>query len=498
MAVDRQSWVAARWVTGLVFGHSVVEHAAMVVLMTYLMAEWKEDLQKSAATVNINQGLTSVITLAFAHLADTYVGCFKMVFFSTISYVIGLSLLCLSTLKLFRHTKVCLFYIALAMIAMGRAGRNSTLKPFLAYQFRAKYQEDDDDRVQSRTKVCWSFAWQMGILVTYFTLPNPHWPQTLELSTYVMLIALAIFSLGMPFYHCPATIEAQSPLTTVFKVFKVAILRRHLNVYPLHESNRSFTLLQTNQFRWLDKAAMLKASSINPVEEEKMGRLCTITQVEETKLILEMVPIWMAFLVYVLVKSTGENFFIEQATKMNGCNKTILALSLIKSFLNLAISWFYESIQENRIGETHKRKATLVRIGLGMLSSLCCCTIAWRVETRRLSSLDTNNGSMNIMWLVPQFCCLGLMEGLAEDGIEMFFYFHVSKRMVGYGKVFTDFVIGMGNFVSAVTIYASRKWFRYTLNNSRLDKYYRMLAILSYVNLWYHFYVSRKMLNKGN
>ncbi|KAI7997815.1 Protein NRT1/ PTR FAMILY 5.5 [Camellia lanceoleosa] len=133
-----------------------------------------------------------------------------------------------------------------------------------------------------------------------------------------------------------------------------------------------------------------------------------------------------------------------------------------------------------------------------MLSSLCCCTIAWRVETRRLSSLDTNNRSMNIMWLVPQFCCLGLMEGLAEDGIEMFFCFHLSKRMAGYGKVFTDFVIGMGNLVSAITIYASRRWFRDTLNNSRLDKYYRMLAILSYVNLWYYFYVSRRMLNKGN
>ncbi|CAL5351411.1 unnamed protein product [Camellia sinensis] len=118
-----------------------------------------------------------------------------------------------------------------------------------------------------------------------------------------------------------------------------------------------------------------------------------------------------------------------------------------------------------------------------MLSSLCCCTIAWQVETRRLSSLDANNGLMNIMWLVPQFCCLGLMEGLAEDGIEMFFCFHVSKRMAGYGKVFTDFVIGMGNFVSAITIYASRRWFRDTLNNSRLDKYYQMLAILSYVNL---------------
>ncbi|CAL5420263.1 unnamed protein product [Camellia sinensis] len=116
-----------------------------------------------------------------------------------------------------------------------------------------------------------------------------------------------------------------------------------------------------------------------------------------------------------------------------------------------------------------------MRIGLGMLSSLCCCTIAWQVEARRLSSLDTNNGLMNIMW--SQFCCLGLMEGLAEDGIEMFFSFHVSKRMAGYGKVFTDFVIGMGNFVSAITIYASRRWFRDTLNNSRLDKYYQMLKV---------------------
>ncbi|THG12234.1 hypothetical protein TEA_004398 [Camellia sinensis var. sinensis] len=295
----------------------------MVVLMTYLMAEWKEDLQKSAAIVNINQGLTFVITLAFAHLASTYVGCFKMVFFSTISYII----------------------------------------------FRAKYQEDDDDRVQSRAKVCWSLAWLMSFFCSVLSC------------------------------------------------------------------------------KWLDKAAMLKASSINPVEEEKMGRFCTITQVEETKLILEMVPIWMAFLVYVLVKSIGEIFFIEQATKLNGCNKTILALSF-KSFLSLAISWFYESIQENMIDQ--------------------------EVEFFGYKQW------IDEMWLVPQFCCLGLMEGLAEDGMEMFSCFHVSKRMEGYGKVFTDFVIGMGNFVSAITIYASRRWFKDTLNNSRLDKYYRMLAILSY------------------
>ncbi|XP_059669502.1 protein NRT1/ PTR FAMILY 5.6-like [Cornus florida] len=127
------------------------------------------------------------------------------------------------------------------------------------------------------------------------------------------------------------------------------------------------------------------------------------------------------------------------------------------------------------------------------------CTVA-EVEVHRLHLVckgrlkDKSDEiiSMNIFWLSPQFCLLGLMEGLAEEGLRNFFNHHVDESMRSYGPAFGDCILGIGKFLCIPFVLAFRGWFKDTLNKSHLDEYYRMLAMLSLVNLCFYWYVSNK------
>uniref|UniRef100_A0A7N2KPM9 Uncharacterized protein n=1 Tax=Quercus lobata TaxID=97700 RepID=A0A7N2KPM9_QUELO len=76
---------------------------------------------------------------------------------------------------------------------------------------------------------------------------------------------------------------------------------------------------------------------------------------------------------------------------------------------------------------------------------------------------------MSVLWLVPQFSLLGLMDGLASDGLHEFFYDHVATLMRSYGPSFSDCVLGFGNFISMPFVLPCRSWFKHSINTSHLD-----------------------------
>uniref|UniRef100_A0A7N2RCU6 Uncharacterized protein n=2 Tax=Quercus lobata TaxID=97700 RepID=A0A7N2RCU6_QUELO len=112
----------------------------------------------------------------------------------------------------------------------------------------------------------------------------------------------------------------------------------------------------------------------------------------------------------------------------------------------------------------------------------------------------TRSISMSVLWLVPQFTLLGLMEGLAIDGLHEFFYDHVATSMRSYGPSFSDCVLGFGNFISMPFVLLCRSWFKDSTNTSHLDRYYLTLAILSFVCLVMYAYASYslKPFHMGN
>ena len=97
---------------------------------------------------------------------------------------------------------------------------------------------------------------------------------------------------------------------------------------------------------------------------------------------------------------------------------------------------------------------------------------------------------MDIFFLFTQFFLLGLMEGLANEGLKKFISNHVSKSVRKYGPVFSKLVIGFGNFFSIPIVLLCKSWFKDTINTSHLDRYFRFLAILCFVFLFIYLCVS--------
>ena len=63
--------------------------SVVTTLFSYLMHNWeKQHLPKAAAVINIQNGLTSVLAIIVAYVADTCTGLFNMIIFSTVSYIV--------------------------------------------------------------------------------------------------------------------------------------------------------------------------------------------------------------------------------------------------------------------------------------------------------------------------------------------------------------------------------------------------------------------------
>ncbi|RVW44543.1 hypothetical protein CK203_083069 [Vitis vinifera] len=93
----------------------------------------------------------------------------------------------------------------------------------------------------------------------------------------------------------------------------------------------------------------------------------------------------------------------------------------------LILSYLYELLLQRRWSDgRQKQGGLLVRIGVGMVSSVLCCCAAWLVEVRRLK--------------------------LAEDGLEDFFCVEVADQsMESYGEPFTKGILTPGIYASTAT-----------------------------------------------
>ncbi|KAL4614083.1 hypothetical protein ACB092_07G029700 [Castanea dentata] len=457
-----------------------------------------------------------------------------MIVFTTISYVSGLVLLWWSTKFLGPTGEIDVFYVAAVMLAVGRSGREPPLKAFLADQLSKKENPNKEEleQIEARTDVWWRIARFSGATIALFCLPNALWEKAFKVSVLVMganlllfLFGYGISAYGLSFYGLPCyniLKPNESPLRIIPGVVKSAIHNRHCD-YPSTENEFYWNNYTPSQFEedrgpthlspkvlflgWLDKAAIRRKPSISQEEQENCGHLCTVEQVREVKSLFSLIPVWITFFGCSLVGATGNTFFFEQTSNLdfgigNNVHIPLKSLFALRSVMRFIISFFFLS---KKATEQH---VTRMRIGVGMICSILCCIAAWQVEVHRLYLIkeeiidpsDPTQISMSVLWLVPQFSLLGLMEGLAVDGLHEFFYDHVATSMRSYGASFSDCVLGFGNFIGMPFVLLCRSWFKDSINTSHLDRYYLTLAILSLVCLVMYAYASYslKPFHMGN
>ncbi|CDP05590.1 unnamed protein product [Coffea canephora] len=302
-----------------------------------------------------------------------------------------------------------------------------------------------------------------------------------------------------------------STVTNVFRVF-VASTRKmlehpkpHSELYEKQDTDTPKLPHTKGLLSFLDKAAIRLKTEI---EEPKKYRwsLCTRTEVEETKIIIRMIPIWITFVICGVITSVGNTYFVEQASHMNyKIGKLKLPDSVILVFYGISklqIKSMYDAIGKF----SRKKYAPSIGIAFATIFSVLCCITAAGIETRRIhvirshGLLDKPDDKipLSALVLLPQYFFLAGLDSFFENSVTPFLTDQSPPSMKKHLVYLSPGLSGLGTVGSVLSVYVVGKiserrgkpnWFQYTLNQSRLDRYYWVLAVLSAANfLWFVFW----------
>ncbi|ESR33686.1 hypothetical protein CICLE_v10006932mg, partial [Citrus x clementina] len=485
----------------LLISRKLVDLAIVGVLITYFSnSEYSKvfTLQKAAIFTSIQDVILATLTVVAAWISCYAIRPLRILIFSTVSYILALGLLFCTASREFSETKFELLnMIGIILLAVGEVGAAPLLGPFLADQLRehgkgGRTENSNEDQVMAQKRVWWRFAWCCGAAAAFYANNIKTWKKTFMFTLLFMGGSLILLLLGIPFYH-----SRQIPPIdrfAIIRVIKTSLKKKHLN-YPLSPelffSNDEGNVLHLSPriklLRWIDKAAIIETSSTSN-EQEEAGTLCTVAQVRESKSLLKLLPLWSSFIVFGLVLSAGNTFFPGQGANMIS-ERYLIFLRTFKGIIRATISYLSKNLISNFVPKTKKRQAQVLRTFIGMVMTTVCCVVAWQVEVRRLEKLKQLE-NMSMFWLVPQFCLLGLMEGLAWYGCDEYSSSHFPERMEYHVSAISYFFVGIGSIFNIFFILANKGDFAETLDDSRLDKYYKSLTVISAVNVCFNLLLS--------
>lgn len=210
---------------------------------------------------------------------------------------------------------------------------------------------------------------------------------------------------------------------------------------------------------------------------------------------LRMLPMWMTFVICGMVSSAGNTYFVQQASNLN---RNLGKWKVPTQVLLLAQTWLGKLLA---IVAAYFVNGRTKRVVVAKAFAVLCCITAARMEIKRLKVVrshglvDSPDAAipMSVYWLLFQFVLLGGLDSLLEKSVAEFHEQeapNIPERQ--WLEVFTQGVSGLGYMCSVLSVYAVGKrsakggepgWFEFTLNRSRLDRYYWVLAGLSSVSL---------------
>lgn len=229
--------------------------------------------------------------------------------------------------------------------------------------------------------------------------------------------------------------------------------------------------------------------------------MCSISEVEEAKAVLRLVPIWASCLVYAIVFAQSSTFFTKQGVTLDRSLGSSFEIppAALQSFISLAILIIIPIY--DRILVPLARAVTgnpsgitmLQRIGVGIVFSVISMIIAALVEMKRLQTaidyglVDKPAATipMSIWWLVPQYVLFGIADVFTMVGLQEFFYDQVPSELRSIGLSLYLSIFGVGSLLSSFLVSVIEKatgednWFSNNLNQAHLDYFYWLLAGLS-------------------
>ncbi|KAK8671353.1 hypothetical protein V6N13_037949 [Hibiscus sabdariffa] len=530
---SKGGWNAAVFVIFVEMAERFAFYGLAGNLITYLMNNLGEPMTVAAKNVNTWVGVSAIFPLLGAFIADSYLGRFKTILASSLIYFLGMVLLSLSVSVIPMHYRKPVFFTALYVLAIGEGGHKPCVQTFAADQF------DENNPQEKAAKSSFFNWWYLGIVtgasvaivVVIYLQDNVSWAAGFGLLSVSLALALAVFLIGIKRYRKQR--PTGSPFTMMARVFVAAakkwrVSETHGGRGICYEDDRisgSHNLARTNQFRFLDKA-MIKDNEDCLSKTRDPWRLCSLNQVEEVKLVIRLIPIWLACLMFSAVITQLHTFFTKQGSTMVrslGPNFQVppAALQSLVGLVILIVVPVYDQVFvpiARKITGNPRGITMLQRIGAGLFVSILNMVVAGIIETARVNTaskhglLDTPKAivPMSIWWLVPQYVLTGIGDALTVVGLQELFYDQMPEEMRSIGAAAYISVVGVGSFVntaiiSVVQAISSRhgnEWLGDNLNRASLNYFYWVLAGLSGVNLCVYMWITKgfaykKVENKG-
>lgn len=277
----------------------------------------------------------------------------------------------------------------------------------------------------------------------------------------------------------------------------------------------------------MDRAAIKdpKMSSDNIVVNK--WHISTLTDVEEVKLVIRMLPIWATTIMFWTVYAQMTTFSVSQATTMDrhiGNSFQIPAASLTVFFVGsilLTVPVYDRAVVPitKRILKNPHGLTPLQRIGVGLIMSTLAMVAAALTEIKRLHVAQSEGVvddpmaviHLSVFWLIPQFFLVGSGEAFTYIGQLDFFLRECPKGMKTMSTGLFLSTLSLGFFFSSILVTIvhkltgdTRPWLADNLNKGRLYNFYWLLAILSGLNFvvylvgakWY-VYKDKRLAEEG-
>ncbi|XP_042413466.1 protein NRT1/ PTR FAMILY 8.3-like isoform X1 [Zingiber officinale] len=518
------NWRACPFILGNECCERLAFYGISTNLVTYLKNKLHQGNTSAARTVTIWQGTCYITPLIGAILADAYWGRYwTIAVFSTV-YIIGMATLTLSASVPAFKLPACIgsfcpeasafqyaiFFSGLYLISLGTGGIKPCVSSFGADQFD---DTDPRERVKKGSFFNWYFfSINIGALISSSLLvwvqDNYGWGLGFAIPTLFMGLAILSFFFGTPLYRFQKPggspiVRMCQVIVSSFRKWKVLMPHDCSLLYEVPEKSSAIKgsrkIEHTDELRFLDKAATVTEADTNTGSFSNPWRLCTVTQVEELKILVRMFPIWATIIVFAAVYAQTSTMFVEQGMTMDTKigSFTIPPASLSTFDVTSVIIWVpvYDSILvpvARRFTGKERGFSELQRMGIGLFISILAMAAAAVVEIWRLDIAKSETVLLSILWQMPQYVLVGAAEVFTFIGSLEFFYDQSPDAMRSLCSALWLLTIALGNYLSSfiVTVVASITtrggqigWIPDNLNEGHLDYYFWLLAGLSFLNL---------------
>lgn len=445
-----------------------------------------------------------------------------------------------------RGRRAVFFYLSLYIMALG----SGVMKPCIVSLGAAQFDEQDPVEAPRRASFFnwWFTMIAIGIVLSVtlvvYVQDFVGWGWGYGIPAMTFALALAVFLSGTRLYRYQPLHghghgqQGPGPFTQVAQVvvaaarkWRVPVPRDPSLLHELSPAEYAATphrrrMPHTPSLRLLDKAAVVVAADRSSSSRSKSGgeatpsprstgwALCTVTQVEEVKLLARTLPVWVCAVVYLVTYTQMNTLFTKQGSTLDnrigsgGFRVPPASMQVVAQGTVMLGLPLYDRLLvpcARRVTGNPRGISLLQRYAVGFAFSVVSMACAGLTERHRLAYLHYHPPAppvahghrqqlpLTIFRLVPQYVTMGVSEVFAVVAGFDFFYDQTPDHMHTLGGALNLSALGAGSFLSTGFIQLTsrvnsalgrRPWVGADIDASRVDIFYWFLAAVGVLNLF--------------